>query len=344
MAYKKRLENRKYFIFDDDSRTEKEEYLKELGAAVRNYAKTGVKSSQLEELVKLEEKFQNRYKERFAIDEIICAIKEESMKKVEAYNQQKVEAVQEECREKLPEPKEDREMLFQSVLSSVWEALESRIDNVLMDAVYLSHVNMLYELYEQEEALRKEERQFKELSGRFQNLADISRKISVQRRMNLEELESQAAISKKEIMRVLNVCEGFFNVRPKKNTYLISLSSKGRRYNDFISNHSNIYSDEALNQNVYKNCNNIIVGLKKSYHFKTYYKPQLSGLRPENERAIMHQYRRAVEDIVPYAARRGPTVIDEKFDVMEEEHSYNIAASFQLIEGEGRYGKCRLRL
>lgn len=336
MTYWKKIGNRKYSIFDDDNKKEKEEYLKELGASIHNYIRIGVKNSRLEELLKQEEEFQDRYRKRFAVDELIRIIKKDSREKIEACGQLEKKESQGECRKELQESTENRELFFQSIFASLEEILESRLNSMLMDAVYLSHVNMLYELYEKEETLRKEEKKFREISDRFQKLADISKKISRQRRMELKELEREVEMSEQELLFLLNICKGLFNVRHTSNKILISLSSEGRRYSDFISNDVNRCSDEALNQYMYKNCTNIIDSLRKSYCFGMRHKPQLSGLRPDSERAIMHKYYQALDDI-SHVRRKGSVIIDEEVDNMAEESLYS-------IEREGIYGKYKVKL
>ena len=63
---------------------------------------------------------------------------------------------------------------------------------------------MLYELYEQEERLRSEEEEYEKISEKFQKMADITRSLSQERRMKIEQLQKQTAISEKELESLLN--------------------------------------------------------------------------------------------------------------------------------------------
>lgn len=70
---------RNSYMNDDDK---KEVYLKELGDSLHNYIRTGVKNEQLDDLVELEEVFQERYEERFDIQKITEMISQSSKRKV----------------------------------------------------------------------------------------------------------------------------------------------------------------------------------------------------------------------------------------------------------------------
>lgn len=63
---------------------------------------------------------------------------------------------------------------------------------------------MLYELYEQEERLRSEEEEYEKISEKFQKMADITRSLSQERRMKIEQLQKQTDISEKELESLLN--------------------------------------------------------------------------------------------------------------------------------------------
>lgn len=63
---------------------------------------------------------------------------------------------------------------------------------------------MLYELYEQEERLRSEEEEYEKISEKFQKMADITRSLSHERRMKIEQLQKQTDISEKELESLLN--------------------------------------------------------------------------------------------------------------------------------------------
>lgn len=335
MTYRKKMSRHNLFTAEDDN--EKEEYLEELGGAVHNYIRNGVKNRQLEELLEQEEEFQDRYRECFGISELIRAIEEDSRKKIEEDRRQGEE-------KELQQLRDNMESFLQSVFSSVEKTLESELNRIVRDAVYLSHANMLYELYEKEDSLRREEKKFREMSDRFRELADISERISRQRRMEVKELERESHISEQKLMHLLDHCHGLFNVRQKNNTFLVSLSPEGKRYSDFISNDKNSYSDEMLNQQTYKNCTSIIDSFRNSCHYKICHRPQLVGLRPDNERAIMHRYYQAMEEI-PRLKKRDFLLIEEEDDRIMEEGPYSIMGHCRLVEERGgTHGRYKVKL
>mgnify|MGYP000936821338 CR=1 FL=1 len=69
---------------------------------------------------------------------------------------------------------------------------------------------MLYELYEQEERLRSEEEEYEKISEKFQKMADITRSLSQERRMKIEQLQKQTAISEKELESLLEKIKKVF--------------------------------------------------------------------------------------------------------------------------------------
>ena len=83
--------------------------------------------------------------------------------------------------------------------------------------------------------------------------------------MELKELENQVEISEQELGNMFSRCEGYFNVRPNKDKCMISLTPTGKRFKEYIVKTEKKYDDTVWNQLIYKNCNNIIDGFKKSY-------------------------------------------------------------------------------
>ena len=117
--------------------------------------------------------------------------------------------------------------------------------------------------------------------------------------MELGELGNKVQISEQELGYVIEQCEEFFNIRRKKNVRMISLSPAGRRYKDYISNKKETrYDTTAWNQIVYKNCNNIIEGFKRSCDSGIKYELQLEGISSDCQRAVRHNYLKVLRDIL----------------------------------------------
>lgn len=289
-------EFQKYSMLQDEDSEKKQEYVNELGRSVHSFIRTGVRNSQLDELEEIEEKFHKKYEERFDIGQVIDLIKKSSQEKMK-----KRENI--DCRKKQEDRKSElihlqHQISFQVVMESVTEVLEHSLEKLVKDAAYLSHVNMLYELYEQEEKLRREEREFENMSAKYQKLADISKKLSEKRRMELKELENQVEISEQELGNMFSRCEGYFNVRPNKDKCMISLTPTGKRFREYIVKTEKKYDDTVWNQLIYKNCNNIIDGFKKSYRSGTKYKVHLDGFSNDYQRAVRHNYYEALKDMI----------------------------------------------
>jgi hypothetical protein len=290
---------KKSFFKEENDDLERETYLKELGESVHRYLKTGVKNKQLDDLVFLEKKFQEKYEQRFDIKSIASKISENSKEIILEIG------FAEHIAEKDSSCDASKEMDFSikkkasdQIINVIDEVVNNNLQKILKDTAYLSHVNMLYEIYEQEERLRREEREFDRRSEKFPKMADVTKKLSERRRMELEELEQQVNMSQKELEDLLNGCSMYFNVRGRKENVQISLSTKGRKYNEYILNSQKIYSNDALNQLVYKNCNSLMESLEISYERGMQYELKLEGLNPDKERVIKHKYHRISQEFI----------------------------------------------
>lgn len=305
-----KIEKLNKFMFEDDAEI-RDDYLAEWGKAVQNYIKTGVRREQLEDLLDIKELFQKKYQERFEIKKMIEAAFQSSRDKIKDNNYLKdnIKYGSENISQELMTQFED--IYLQALFATVEKTLFSNFDKALKDAAYLSHANMLYELYEQEERIRREEREFKEMSEKFQNLADIMQQISKQRRMELRQIEQCLNLSEQELSELLQDCSEYFNIRQRKDHYIVSLSPEGKRFKDFIFGQKHNYSEETLNQLIYKNCINILEGVKKSYASRVRQDPKLDGMRPENERAVRHKYRETLIEILHHNKGIYPDSIDQ---------------------------------
>ena len=298
-----RKEYQEFFSLKEDTE-KKEKLVSELGKSVHNYIRTGVKNSQLDELLKVEEIFHQKYEECFEIDRMIKTIKRSSQERIKEYERLDCEKEQKNradtlCNELYQNSTEIIQDVMDSMIDMVAEIAERELEKMLMDAVYLSHVNMLYELCEQEARLQREEREFERISVIHCKMADISKVLSKERRMELGELGNKVQISEQELGYVIEQCEEFFNIRRKKNVRMISLSPAGRRYKDYISNKKETrYDTTAWNQIVYKNCNNIIEGFKRSCDSGIKYELQLEGISSDCQRAVRHNYLKVLRDIL----------------------------------------------
>lgn len=272
------------FMYEKDE-NEKEEYLQELGKAVHHFVRTGHRTKQLEEFVKQEEKFRERYQKYFNIDFLIGSdLEERYLIEIDIQDQETAN------RRNLEFFTKTEKCIRENDAKEIRRELTEKINARFQDTVYLSHINMLYELYEREEKLRREEKEYEKISEQFQSMAKAAQILSQKKRMELEELQIEEDISRQEMEKMLSGCNKYFNVRPKKQGVEISLSPAGRKYYHYMENSSPAYSKEAYNELLRKNTDNVISALEKSYDRGIAVELSLEEILPETERMIRHRY------------------------------------------------------
>ncbi|MEY8391884.1 hypothetical protein AALA98_11000 [Lachnospiraceae bacterium 45-W7] len=296
----KKSEFWKKSYIDERDEQEKETFLRELGNSVHNYIKTGVKNRQLEDLIELEAEFNQKYEERFDTKKIAEQISEFSKESligiVEKYKEKMERAAISEGNA------EDRaysvDTIYRMQLGEasdeiyeiVVEKMSDNLNTVIRDMAYLSHMNMLYELYEREEQLRREEEEYDRISQKYQKIADIMKNLSQKRRMQLEQLQEQTDISQKELEKILNRNSKYFNMRQKLESIQISLSPSGKKFYEHIMDSQEKFSREAANQLIYKNCDRLMEALENSYVGGLEYELKLESLSSDRERALQSKY------------------------------------------------------
>lgn len=180
-----------YFLGKENGDSEKEDFLREFGESLRNFIKTGVENKQLEKLVAVKEKFQETFEKRFRIEEILVEISEISVKKTLELVKEKNSALENHG----AVPSDGSEMLncvseeASKIISiELKNLLEKEFFTSIRDMAYLSHANMLYELYRKETKIRREEKEFEEVSEKCIEMPMIVREINEERRVMLDAL------------------------------------------------------------------------------------------------------------------------------------------------------------
>lgn len=317
----------KLFLVENDyDNSEKELCLRELGDSVRGYIKTGVRNIQLDELIILQKEFYRRYKERFDTKKIVNTICEDSKSKL---LMSEVKFFEEES---LKDTSNFLKKASDDIYCILEEAIGDQFINILQDTAYLSHMDMLYELYEREEKLRKEEKEYEKLSVRYKIMSQIAKKLSENRRMELEELQRELGVDEEDVIIVVDRCDKYFNVRDKKDNIQISLSPIGKKYSNYILNSEQKYSKSIMSQLVFKNCINILNSIENSYEKGFMCELSLEELMPEEEDSIRYLYNRLVDKLIDknkdmYEA---PFFIKEKKERVNENNEKNI---FRIYEG-----------
>ncbi len=295
----------RFFYNDDENR---EEYLKELGESLHKYINTGVKNQQLDELLTLQVEFRRRYEERFDIAKLVEVAFEETRKSLENENRnfstafetlsKKEEKIHKSILDSSSYEETYKRELQNEVFYNLRINIQKKILPVLNDVAYLSHVNMLYELYERERKLRQEQKEYEEISKKYQKMAEITRMLSENKKMELDELEQQLNISKEEVLNTLSKNSQMFNIRNKKRVVKVSLSPKGKKFNNYFLNSRGNKSNEIFNELLYKNCNMLIESLENSCEKRIVYQIKLEGIKPESLRAIEYKYYRTASKLI----------------------------------------------
>lgn len=282
---------------DVNDEEKRDNYVREMEDALRKYIKTGVKTKQMDEIIETENLFQRRCKEIFDIDRITENILQQitDVARIKE-NECKSSCEIMEISYSLKEKNFIRE-LKENMISSIQEVIENVFPEVMKDVAYLSHMNMIYEIYEKEERLRKEEEEYEKISKEYQKMADISKKLSEKRRMEAEILQKSVDLSKDELIKILDDNQKLFNIRNKKETLQVSLSPIGRKFHNFIENKEEKYSKETLNYLVYKNCSSIMEAVEKSYEGKIEIQWQANHISTSTERSIQQKYHKLAKKL-----------------------------------------------
>lgn len=293
-----KVEVRRFNELMEIDESEKDILLKELSNSVHNYIRTGVENRQLDELIELEEAFREKYEKRFDVEDIINEIFLASQSlKLEALEDLKLGNVQSTGNINISEKLLKDKTLMQ-IKEEFSEIIQFHLQKVLRDAAYLSHINMLYELYEQEKIIRKKEIEYENLSKKYHKMADIAKNLSAGIRMEMDQLQDSVDISQIELEELLTCYSKYFNIRRKKENIQVSLSPDGRRYYNYIISSKEKYSKGALEQLVYKNCDKLMEFLDNSYDRGVELELKLDEITPEINRALQTKYHKIMQKIL----------------------------------------------
>lgn len=322
-----------YFLGKENEDCEKEDFLREFGESLRNFIKTGVENKQLEKLVAIKEKFQETYEKRFRIEEVVIEISEVSLKKALDLVKEKNAALEDHG----VIPQDGSEMLNcdleeASKLISVElnDLFKNKISTLIRDMAYLSHANMLYELYRKETKIRREEKEFEEVSEKCSEMPEIVQKINGERRVMLDALGGKTSLEEKKLEKILMSYKKYFNVYKKQNGIQISLSPIGKKFYNYNKNISQQYSNETVEQLIYKNCDNLMEAVENycDSGFASYVK--FDNLPPEMERSLQSRYGCVMKKLKP---DMDVDYIMEKHIGWKKEREYDEINKFRIVSG-----------
>ena len=167
--YKGRMPAMVEFEKDDE---ERDLFIRELEDAVCKYIKTGVKSKQLDQLIDLSMNFHKRYKKCFNTEHLVQHIISENKMEVkkEVLNNTEVITLLLSDAEKSTERKMELDIVLDMLLKKLGPLLSHELDEMLSQVAWLSHINMLYRIYEKENKLRKEVDEYQKMTAQYESV------------------------------------------------------------------------------------------------------------------------------------------------------------------------------
>ena len=289
--YKSRVPAMVAFEKDD----EKDLVVRELEEAVHKYIKTGVKSKQLDKVVDIEVKFQKGYKGCFNVERLMQTITSESKKEV--LKNARLTAVSER-----KSATRELDSIIDVVLEKVEPLLNYELDKMLNEVAYLSHINMLYEMYEKESKLRQEEQEYRKMVAQYESMEKIVKQLRESRRMEVRKLQEAVKAPAQVVYATISENPKYFNIKERGDTYQISLSPAGRRISGHAIDAAIMYSQETLDHLIYKNCYSAMEGLEKTFSNKTGRVVEgnikFEGVSPEKKRALQSKYHQVTRKVL----------------------------------------------
>lgn len=323
------LQKNIYAKYSDDK--EKEIYLKELEKSLYAYIKLGVKNTQLDNWAELEEEFRKKYEERLNVKKIAKTMSNliaERINQFENIYEQKIESRSEDIIGNEKKQEIDVEKISVHIEKTIVAVACDNLPEIINDIAYLSHMNMVYELYEHEEYMRKKEEEYKKGLEKFKKMEDILKSLNKVRRMQIAQLQKQVNIPENKLWSLLNQNKQYFNIRENVKTIQISLSPEGKKYCEYVMNSQQSYSKSTLDRLVYKNCDRLMEAIENSCDRGLEFDFELEEISPEKDRAIHTKCHRvmkkiitATEEIYKFGIN---TIIEESEDIENEKNRIRI--------------------
>lgn len=289
---KKKKDKKSYTIYDIEIEN-RDQILRESRDAIHNYVKNGVRNEQLKKLIEVEEEFQKKYARCFDVNIVIEQIQQIDKSKL-VETQQVLGGLEGNAETRL----EDISQIMERVVEVASKTISETVANMLENVAYLSNMNMLYELYEKEERIRREQEEFQKRAEEAKYLYEIASQLSRCRRMELEEIRKEIEVSKEELEYILNKSASYFNIKERGDKTQVSLSPKGIKFTEYVMEEKGSCSINRLNQIVYQDCYNLLETIEQVYGTKKKKDIDLEGLSPERKRAIRQKYIKTLHTIL----------------------------------------------
>lgn len=294
---KKKKENLETVLWSDGdlSRNMKEEYLEEWAQAIRKYVKTGVRTQQIEQMLTIQKKLQEKYEQSDFLDNIFVNIEDEMSCNIED------ELIEVRLLKNALGNKSSSILknAISKVINVIMSITKKKMEDLLDGVEFLGRINMLCIVYEQEQRIRRQQEEFEQIMDRQEKILEaMTQSISQTHRTELKQLVTSLGSDEKGVERILQREPQLFNIRECQGKIKISLSPKGKKFNEYVLNRKEEYSYATMNQIVKKNCEVLINGMENSYKSGLIYNIQLQRIGVDEARSIQHKYVNAVQRVI----------------------------------------------
>jgi len=255
-----------------DNEEEKSEYIRDLSNAILEYAKTGNPGDLLNNF----QQYTSEIRREFT--------------KARDENEQLLESLKEEIHKQLNSNKFDEEALNQ---------IQKKLNDNMKKIMYLSHLNMLVDLYINELELREEQNIYIKATEEFPKLLKITAEISKMRWMNGSIVKESFELSDKECNLITGKYQGYFNIRtvPDDTMGRFSLSPNGKKYLKYMIDTKYSFTQSQVEGLVVKNCEAIINSIPVSIVNTIPQRIRFTGMTPVIERNLQFAYDQVIFDV-----------------------------------------------
>lgn len=205
---------------------------------------------------------------------------------------------------------------------------EIKWDNSMKKIMYLSHLNMLYEIFMQEMQLKEEQKNYIKASEEFPKLFKITTEINKQRRMSIDKLKGQFSLSDTEYNFITVKYKRYFNFRKDKSKQVIqiSLSPSGKNYLLHMRD-KQLGIAQAQVDLIVRNCEAVIKSIPTSLTKKMPLRVEFCGLMPETERSLQFTY-----DQMIFEVKRTESLPYPIYDPSERKCFSNVKEKYSFSE------------
>lgn len=210
------------------------------------------------------------------------------------------------------------------------KSIQQKLNDNMDKLIYLSHLNMLAELYLRESEKREEQREYVKVTEEFPKLLEISTEINAKRRVSGCKLKEQFKLTDKEYRTVTVNYKKYFNFHKGQNneTGQVSLSPKGRKYLKCMNDVQNHYTQSQVDFLVVKNCEAVIHSISVSLVKSMPQQVSFSGITPQSQRNIQCVFDQEIYGVTRLSSKAYPIRRTDAFEIWGKECYNGIGENF----------------